>query len=115
MKRVIKSSTCGDMIKAFNKRIDQLKKQPVASTCVNCETEFYGDMTQEQVDRLNELEGLENPGPEYKYQIQECFGAPQAGCSFFNFEEWYEVEDFLDEFPVVQQDIEDGYALIKDL
>ena len=72
-------------------------------------------MTQEQVDRLNELEGPENPGPEYKYQIQECFGAPQAGCDFFNFKEWYEVEEFLDEFPVVQQDIEDGYAVIKDL
>lgn len=115
MKRVIKSSTCTDMINAFNKRINQLQDQPVASTCVNCETEFYGDMTQEQVNRLNDLSGAENPGPEYKYQILESWGAPQAGCEFFNFEEWYEVEEFLEEFPVVQEDIENGYATIKEL
>lgn len=115
MKRVIKSSTCGDMINAFNKRIDKLQGQPVASTCVKGETEFYGDMTQEQVDRLNELSGVENPGPEYNYQIQECWGAPQAGCEFFNFQDWYEVEDFLEEFPIVQEDIENGYAMIKEL
>lgn len=120
MKRYIKSSTvkaskgsCKDMLNAFKQKEQELTSS--TDVCAEEETEFYGNMTQEQVDKLNSMEGPENPGPEYHYQIQESFGAPQAGCSYFNFEEWYELEDFLDEFPVVNEDIENGYATIVEL
>lgn len=120
MYRYIKSSTvkaskgsCADMLKAFRQKEQEL--EAATSIMGEEETEFYGNMTKEQVNKLNEMEGPENPGPEYQYQIQESFGTPQAGCSYFNFEEWYELEEFLDEFPVVQEDIENGYATIVEL
>lgn len=122
MYRYIKSSTvkaskgsCMDMLNAFRKKEQELEAATSIMGEDEEETEFYGNMTQEQVEKLNELKGPENPGPEYQYQIQESFGAPQAGCTFFNFEEWYELEEFLDEFPVVQEDIENGYATIVEL
>ena len=81
----------------------------------NADTEYYGGMTEKDHKELRSYEGEEFPEGDYKYQVQECFGAPQAGCSFFNFEEWYEVEEFLDRFPFIMDDIDEGYALIKEL
>lgn len=122
MYRYIKNSTvkaskgsCMDMLNAFRKKEQELEAATSIMGEEEEETEFYGNMTQEQVEKLNELEGPENPGPEYQYQIQESFGTPQAGYTCFNFEEWYELEEFLDEFPVVQDDIENGYATIVEL
>lgn len=93
-----------------------MKKMIKSSKSVRAaETEYYGNMTKEQVARLNSKRGEEFPDNKYCYQIQESFGSPQAGCDFFNFESWDDVEEFLDEFPVVQQDVEDGYACIVEL
>lgn len=104
-----------ELYRVFPIYIDNVLNKMQGSTEIKADTEYYADMTEAQRNKLNAMCGEENPGSEYQYQIQESFGSPQAGCSFFNFKEWYEVEEFLDEFPFIVDDIDGGYALIKEL
>lgn len=56
-------------------------------------------------------------GSEYhsKYEIHDTRGIPQAGEDVYQFDEWYEVEDFLDQNPDVQERIDEGYATITEV
>lgn len=49
------------------------------------------------------------------YEIHDTYGAPQCGCEIIRFEEWYELEEYLDANPDVMERIEGGYAAIKEL
>lgn len=48
------------------------------------------------------------------YIIEDSYGAPQAGYDVIEFDDWHEVEEYLDENPDVAERIEDGYAIIKE-
>lgn len=50
-----------------------------------------------------------------KYEIHDTNGTPQAGEDVYRFDEWYEVEDFLDQNPDVQERIDEGYATIAEV
>lgn len=50
-----------------------------------------------------------------KYEIHDTHGTPQAGEDVYQFDEWYEVEDFLDQNPDVQERIDEGYATITEV
>ena len=53
---------------------------------------------------------------EYKYEIQDTHGLPQTGMyDSYKFEEWYELEEFLDNNPDVRENLDDGYATIIEL
>ena len=97
MKRMIVSSTgtCGEMAAAFSNRIKELSTEEV--------------VTDTEID-------VEDDDVEYRYQIQDNRGLPQTGCmDTYNFEEWWEVEEFLDNNPDVYEDIENGYATVVEL
>lgn len=72
------------------------------------------DLWKHVLDQCKE-EKYEGPETEYKYEIQDTQGLPQAGVATYKFEEWYELEEFLDKNPDVQQSLEDGYASIVEL
>lgn len=93
MKRVVRAArgTTDNLIDALNARIDQLDGGVTTATKV-------------QADEVD-----------YKYEIQDSRGLPQAGYDSYKFEDWYEVEDFLDENPDVAENIENGYATIVNL
>lgn len=99
MKRMIVSSTgtCGEMAAAFSNRIKELSPEEVVTD------------TEIDVEDEDEL-------PSYQYQIQDNRGLPQTGLmDTYNFEEWWEVEEFLDNNPDVYEDIENGYATVVQL
>lgn len=50
--------------------------------------------------------------PNYRYEIQDSYGAPQCGVESVKFEEWYELESYLDDNPDVYERVKDGYAVI---
>lgn len=66
------------------------------------------------VDQCKE-EKYDGPETEYKYEIQDTQGTPQAGVATYKFEEWYELEEFLDNNPDVRESLDDGYATIVEL
>lgn len=47
-----------------------------------------------------------------KYEIHDSKGAPQCGCEITKFDEWYEVEEYLEAHPDVYERIRNGYATI---
>lgn len=47
-----------------------------------------------------------------KFVIQDTYGAPQCGMDEIEFDEWYEVEEYLGEHPDVIERIDSGYATI---
>ena len=47
-----------------------------------------------------------------KYIIQDSHWMPQAGCESIGFEEWYEVEEFIESDPGFMERLENGYATI---
>ena len=49
------------------------------------------------------------------YEIHDSHGAPQCGCEIIRFEEWYEVEEYLDEHPDVMERIDQMYATIVEV
>lgn len=97
MKRYIKSATGSteDFIRALQNRINVLQNEDdvLTSTQVKCSE-----------DDSN-----------YKYAIQDTRGLPQAGVDVKKFEEWYELEEYLDKNPDVMDRIHEGYARIVDL
>lgn len=46
------------------------------------------------------------------YRIEDSYGAPQAGVDVKEFDEYYEMQDYLDENPDVMERIEEGYATV---
>lgn len=47
-----------------------------------------------------------------RYEIHDSRWLPQCGCEITIFEEWWEVEEYLDENPDVMERIEQMYATI---
>ena len=47
-----------------------------------------------------------------RYIIQDTYGAPQSGLDEIEFDEWYELDEYLDEHPDVAERIEQGYAAV---
>lgn len=45
-----------------------------------------------------------------KYVLEDTYGAPQAGVDTIEFDSIYDVQDYLDENPDVQDRINEGYA-----
>lgn len=95
MKRYIKSATGStfDLINALQNRIDDIEDGVVTST---------------------QVKGSEDDA-DYRYAIEDTRGLPQAGVDVQKFEEWYELEEYLDENPDVMERIQDGYATIVEL
>ena len=50
----------------------------------------------------------------WKYKLEDSYGAPQAGCDIKYFSEWYELEEYLEDNPDVEERISEGYATIKE-
>lgn len=76
------------------------------------------DLPQGEFERLVRKYNEEEPDEdnvEYQYSIEDTHGAPQAGLEVLDFETWDELQEYLDENPDVQERIEEGYALIKEL
>ena len=76
------------------------------------------DLPQGELDRLVRKYNEEEPDEdnvEYQYSIEDTYGAPQAGLEVLDFETWDELQEYLNENPDVQERIEEGYALIKEL
>lgn len=48
------------------------------------------------------------------FEIQDSYGAPQCGCAVTRFEEWHELEEYVDSNSDVAERIEDGYAIIRE-
>lgn len=48
------------------------------------------------------------------YQIHDSYWAPQCECEVTTFEEFYEMEDYLDANPDVMERIREGYATITE-
>ena len=46
------------------------------------------------------------------YEIHDTYGAPQCGVEIVKFDYWYELEEYLDQHPEVNERIENGYATI---
>ena len=46
------------------------------------------------------------------YKIMDTFEAPQAGCEVIQFDDWYELDEYLDEHPDVADRVETLYAVI---
>lgn len=87
------TGTPGSLVNALQDRIDMLEDGIVTSTKVTCENDL-----------------------DYKYEIQDTQGLPQTGMyDSYKFEEWWELEDFLDNNPDVMENIQDGYATIVEL
>lgn len=100
MKRVVRATTgtTDNLIDALNSRIDTLDDGVMTSTDVNAESD------------------VEEDDADYRYEIQDTRGLPQTGqYDSYKFEEWYELEEFLDENPEVMESIENGYATIVEL
>lgn len=95
MKRYIKLATGStfDLINALQNRIDDIEDGVVTST---------------------QVKGRDDDA-DYKYAIEDTRGLPQAGVDVQKFEEWWELEEFLDENPDVMESIQDGYAAIVEL
>lgn len=51
----------------------------------------------------------------YVYAIEDTRGLPQCGCETRKFEDWGEIEEYLEENPDVNKRIQDGYAQIVEL
>lgn len=49
------------------------------------------------------------------YEIHDTHGAPQCGCEVLRFEEWWELDEYIDGNPDVYERICDGYALIEEV
>ena len=49
------------------------------------------------------------------YEIHDSHGAPQCGCETIRFDEWWEVEDYLDLNPEVADRIAEMYAEIVEV
>ena len=48
------------------------------------------------------------------YKLQDSHSAPQCGCEIISFNEWWEVEEYLDANPDVMERISEGYAVITE-
>lgn len=48
------------------------------------------------------------------YKLFNTHGAPQCGCEILEFEEWYEVDQYIDENPDIILAIAEGYAWIEE-
>lgn len=46
------------------------------------------------------------------YEVHDTHGAPQCGCEVIRFDEWWELEEYLDESPDLMERLEEGYAFI---
>ena len=44
------------------------------------------------------------------YEVHDTYGAQQCGCEVKRFAYWWELEDYLDEYPDVVDRIHEGYA-----
>ena len=51
----------------------------------------------------------------YAYKLEDTYGAPQAGVDVKYFETYYDLDEYLEENPDVQDRIDEGYALVKEL
>lgn len=54
-------------------------------------------------------------GYQTHYYIDDTYEAPQAGSDRVEFDEWWELEEYLDDNPDVRERIEDGYATIGEI
>ena len=48
------------------------------------------------------------------YKIEDSHGFPQAGVEVKEFDEWWELEEYLDDNPDVADRISEGYARISE-
>lgn len=46
------------------------------------------------------------------FEIHDSYGYPQCGCEITTFDEWYELEEYIDANPDVLERIYEGYATI---
>lgn len=51
-------------------------------------------------------------GSTMAYQIHDSYWAPQCECEVIDFEEFYEVENYISANPDVMERISEGYATI---
>jgi hypothetical protein len=77
--------TIDEMLDAFENRIDELEN----GEAVNLSTEVTAS-----------------------YELHDSYEAPQAGEEVLTFADWYELQDYLDENPDVEDRINNGYACI---
>lgn len=49
------------------------------------------------------------------YEIHDTHGAPQCGCEVLRFEWFYELEEYLEDNPDVEERIREDYAFIKEV
>ena len=75
--------------------------------------EYYGIEACNNIMEDTDIDDAANTT--YKYKLEDTFGAPQAGVDTKYFEDWYEVEEFLDNNPDVEQRISEGYATISEI
>lgn len=113
MKKLVRAATgsAADMLNAFQDKLEGLETGVVTSTRVEADEEyskhdFWDDLYDEEE---------EEEEPNYQYAIHDSYGSPQAGNDVTKFEEWYELEEYLDENPDVMERIEEGYARIVEL
>ena len=88
MKRVIKSYTAAQMADIFREKL-------------------------ESIGGSDELE--DDYEPEYRYEIQDSWGAPQAGVEITKFETYDDMIDYIDMTDGLYERIEEGYAIVKEI
>ena len=113
MKKLVRAATgsAADMLNAFQDKLAGLETGVVTSTKVEADEgyskyDFWDDLYDEDE---------EEEEPNYQYAVEDTYGAPQAGVDVKKFQEWYELEEYLDQNPDVEERIEEGYARIVEL
>lgn len=99
--RSIKASTSTgqDMLMAFEQKLNQLEGGVMESE----------DIVTEDLDNVS-CSGFGTT----KYVLEDTYGVPQAGVETLIFDEYYELEEYLDEHPDVMERISEGYAFIRE-
>lgn len=54
-------------------------------------------------------------GTRFIYRLENTWGLPQCGCEVIDFGEWYELEEYIDNNPDVEELIHEGYARISEV
>ena len=47
-----------------------------------------------------------------KYELQDTWGMPQCGCEVLTFDEFWELLEYIEETPGLEDRLSEGYALI---
>lgn len=100
--------------KFFNKHIDQLCWANICSEKRLSKNLGKSIDTTRQSGIIYIVSKARMEGIIMAYQIHDSYWAPQCGCEVTTFEEFYEMEDYLDANPDVMERIREGYATITE-